>query len=305
MTSAEHRLLVMVLGWVVGSVPLALLVWQVWWVKRGEEHAVIPHEDAMPAGSFLDVSLPPPLPEVGVGVRQWKAVDGWVAVGLVGVLSVLMGPLTMSPGEGDDFKLSAAVMGLQFGFQMGLGGLVLFYLGRVRGYDLRRMFGLGRQGLGVVLGWAVGWMVPGMVAVAALNWLTMPFLLRWMGQEETSPQLMVRALLETPDAVTRGMVILSVGFGAPFMEELVFRGFLYGVGKRFTHWSYAASGSALFFGVVHGNAMSLLPLVLLGLLFTAAYEHSRNLLVPMAMHSFFNLSQLALLFYAPQLAPPV
>ncbi len=305
MTAAEHGLLVMALGWILGSVPLALLAWQVWWRKGGVEHAVIPHEDAQPAGSFLDVSLPPPLPEAsgGVGVRHWRALDGWVALGLLGVLSALMGPLTVPVGEVEAMKLSAKGMGLQFAFQLGLGGLLLFYVGKLRRLDVGRIFGLRQQRLWMVPVWALGWIVPGMVAVAALSWLTMPFLLRMIGQDEASPQLIVRALLETPDALTRGMVVLSVGLGAPFMEELVFRGFLYAVGKRFTHWSYAAGASALFFAVVHGNAMSFLPLCFLGLLFTAAYEHSRSLLVPMAMHSFFNMVQLLVLFYAPQIAP--
>ena len=85
------------------------------------------------------------------------------------------------------------------------------------------------------------------------------------------------------------------------MEELVFRGFLYSVARRFTHWSYAALASSLFFAIVHGNVHSFLPLTLLGLLFTAAYEQSKSLLVPMVMHASFNSLQIFVCFQFPEL----
>ena len=73
MTLAEHRLLLLVLAWILVSVPVALLLWQVWFRPR-PVHPVIPHEDTLPAGSFLDVALPPPLPDIGErGIAQRRA----------------------------------------------------------------------------------------------------------------------------------------------------------------------------------------------------------------------------------------
>jgi membrane protease YdiL (CAAX protease family) len=304
MTAAEHHFLLLALAWILGSVPLALLAWQVWFRPR-PRHAVIPHEDTLPAGSFLDVSLPPPLPagagESGIPLRQWKAVDGWVALGTVLLLSLLMGPLAIDPESAKAFELSPKLMSLQLAFQLGMGGLLLFYLKTGRGFNLVRIFGLKRQPLPMVPLWALGWILPGTIAILVLTGLTLPFVLKLLGLKEASPQMIVTALQATPDALTKWLAVLSVGIGAPFMEELIFRGFLYSVARRYTHWSYAALGSSLFFGVVHANAMSLLPLTCLGLLFAAAYEQSKNLLVPMCMHGAFNLCQVALMFNLPEI----
>lgn len=304
MTPAEHRLLLLTLAWILASVPIALLAFQVWFRPR-PVHPVIPHEDAVPAAAFLDVALPPPLPpaeETGLPVRHWKRVDGWVAVAFLLVLSLLMGPLTLDPELPSELKISAGLMWMQLVFQLGMAGLLLFYLAGARGFDPAALFGLKKQPLLMVPAWALAWIVPGTFAMGVINFLTMPWLLEWLGQSAASPQMIVKALGETPDALTKISVAVTVGLGAPLMEELVFRGFLYGVAKRFTHWSYAAVGSSLFFAVVHGNVMSLLPLTLLGLLFVAAYEQSKSLLVPMVMHAVFNLFQIAVMFYAPQLA---
>ena len=99
MTPAEHHLLLLALAWILASVPLALLAFQVWFRAR-PVHPVIPHEDDSPAGSFLDVPLlPVPGPREPVaGHPRWKRVDGWVALATVAVLSLLMGPLVMPPG---------------------------------------------------------------------------------------------------------------------------------------------------------------------------------------------------------------
>ncbi len=304
MTPAEHRVLVLALAWVLASIPVALVVFQVWLQPR-KIHPVIPHEDAGPAGTFLDVALPPPLPpmeERGLPVRHWKRLDGWVALGVVAVLTFLMGPLSMEPGQMADFTISANLMLVQLVFQLGFAGLVLFYLAGARGLNVVRLFGLKQRPWFRVPAWALAWIVPGTMAVGVITALTMPWLLNWLGQDKASPQMIVKALGETPDVLTKWAVAFTVGVGAPVMEELVFRGFLYGVAKRFTHWSYAALGSSLFFGVVHGNVMSLLPLTLLGLLFVAAYERTKCLLVPMVMHSIFNLVQITVMFYAPHLA---
>ena len=304
MTPAEHRVLVLALAWIVASVPLALLAFQVWFKPR-LLHPVIPHEDAVPAGTFLDVALPPPLPagqEKGLPVRHWKKMDGWVAILTMIVLSLLMGPLSMDPQSTAGFKISAGMMLMQLVFQLGMAGLLLFYLAGARGFNPVTLFGLKRQPLLMVPAWALAWILPGTHAVGFITALTMPWLLQWLGQDAATPQMIVKALGETPDPLTKLSVAVTVGLGAPFMEELFFRGFLYGVAKRFTHWTYAAVGSSLFFAVVHGNVMSLLPLTLLGLLFVAAYEQTKSLLVPMVMHAIFNLFQITVMFYAPQLA---
>jgi membrane protease YdiL (CAAX protease family) len=303
MTPAEYRLLVLILAWILVSIPLALLVWQVCFRAR-PVHPVIPHEDAAPAGTFLDVALPPSLPppvELGIPVRHWKPVDGWVALGAVLVLSRLMGPLATGPGNAVDFDLSPQVLLVNLAFQLALGGLLLFYLGVGRQLNLVRIFGLNRQPLLLIPVQAFLWLVLAFILVSVATLLLTPSLLKLLGQDEASPQLMITALRQSPDSNIRMLTALTVCLGAPFMEELLFRGFFYSTAKRFMHWSYAAVGSALFFAIIHGNVLSFIPLTVLGLVFTAAYEQSKCLLVPMLMHASFNLIQISLIFYFPHL----
>jgi len=50
--------------------------------------------------------------------------------------------------------------------------------------------------------------------------------------------------------------------------------------------------------LIHMHIPSLLPLFLLGCVLTFAYELSGSLLVPMAMHAFFNTLTLVQVFFA-------
>jgi len=91
----------------------------------------------------------------------------------------------------------------------------------------------------------------------------------------------------------RRAIYLTIFIGviiAPAAEEAVFRGFLYGVLKRYLGPLAAAVVSAAFFTAMHLNAGSLLPLFVLALCFTLAYEATGSLLVNIFMHALFNLS---------------
>jgi membrane protease YdiL (CAAX protease family) len=87
---------------------------------------------------------------------------------------------------------------------------------------------------------------------------------------------------------------------APVAEETIFRGFLYGVTKRFSERWFAAIFTSLVFACVHRHVGSTVPLFTLAMGFSIAYEVTGCLLVPIAMHSLFNMLNLALLMFAPQ-----
>lgn len=96
--------------------------------------------------------------------------------------------------------------------------------------------------------------------------------------------------------------LLAVVF-QPIVEEVLFRGYFYGVFKGWAGAVASAVFTATLFAAIHLNLASLLPLLLLALVLTLAYEWSGSLLVPIAMHMAFNGVQLAFLFWAPQLIP--
>jgi membrane protease YdiL (CAAX protease family) len=78
---------------------------------------------------------------------------------------------------------------------------------------------------------------------------------------------------------------------APFTEELFFRAALM---PRF-----GVIGSSLLFGVMHifyGSVMEVVGAIIIGILLAMAYKKSRTIMVPIAIHLFYNLLSLSLYF---------
>ncbi len=86
---------------------------------------------------------------------------------------------------------------------------------------------------------------------------------------------------------------------APVVEETLFRGFIYAVTKRLTDRWFSACFTSLMFALVHHHVGSIVPLFVLAMGFTLAYEASGCLLVPIFMHALFNAFNLALLSLHP------
>ena len=83
---------------------------------------------------------------------------------------------------------------------------------------------------------------------------------------------------------------------APVQEELIFRGYLYGLARR--HLGVGAGlvvSSALFAGI-HLHLPSFAGLFMLAVCLALAYEWTGSILVPMAMHALFNLLSVLVLF---------
>ena len=100
----------------------------------------------------------------------------------------------------------------------------------------------------------------------------------------------------------RAVLVLTALFEAPLVEEPLFRGIVFrGLLARSTP-AFAMTLSGLLFAIVHVNAASFVPLWFLGIVFAYAYWRTGTLLVPMAMHLFFNGTSLALFFAFPGLA---
>jgi membrane protease YdiL (CAAX protease family) len=92
------------------------------------------------------------------------------------------------------------------------------------------------------------------------------------------------------------IIVLAVVV-APISEEFIFRFFIYGVLRRYFGIAIGLVFNALLFAAAHTHLPSALPLFVLGICFTLAYEWSGSILVSMAMHTFFNSTQLILLAF--------
>jgi uncharacterized protein len=96
-------------------------------------------------------------------------------------------------------------------------------------------------------------------------------------------------------ALLTTLIVLGVVV-APVTEELIFRAGLFRYARqRLPRWA-ALLGPACVFGALHGNLASFAPLVMLGIIFSLAYERTGNIAVPMIAHGLFNLNSIVLLF---------
>ena len=157
---------------------------------------------------------------------------------------------------------------------------------------MRETFGVQRVG------------VPGVLVQAALLiLLALPLiygaltvthiLLAGGGYDSDTPQELVRFLAAPGAGVARAMVMVSAVFIAPVQEEFIFRGYIYGVLRRYTGPVVGILINALLFAAIHLHAPSFGGLFVLAVCLTLAYEWTGSLFVPITMHALFNLMSVA------------
>ena len=124
-----------------------------------------------------------------------------------------------------------------------------------------------------------------------------------LGAKEQTMVEILRLVERWPARIVLGLTAVLL---APVAEEVLFRGILYPTLKQFASARLALWGSSLLFAVIHFNAASFIPLLLLALLCVSLYERTQNLLAPILTHLCFNAANLALLFivqYFQRLTP--
>jgi membrane protease YdiL (CAAX protease family) len=94
-------------------------------------------------------------------------------------------------------------------------------------------------------------------------------------------------------------ILLAVGV-APLVEEFIYRGFFYGVTKKFAGPWAAMISSALVFAAIHQNPPALPAYFLLACGLTLAYERTGSIWTPIAMHVLFNAITVVVIFFFPQ-----
>ncbi len=170
---------------------------------------------------------------------------------------------------------------------------VLSYLKLLRGFNPAELFGIRQMTV-----------VTAFFVAAFLIFVTyfLIFAVKWFVEQkifggnfpDTSSQETVQSF-EHGSLTFRIVMGVSAVVVAPVVEETLFRGFLYGIGKRFTDRWFAAIVVSLLFAAMHQHVGSLVPLFVLALSFTFAYEATGCLLVPVFMHALFNALNIVLL----------
>jgi membrane protease YdiL (CAAX protease family) len=172
---------------------------------------------------------------------------------------------------------------------------------RMRKVPVREHFGLRGHLVPRAAGWAALLLpaaLPMLLVVASLTQV-------WL-QSEAVEQEMVKLFR---DVIRRGDqgAAMQIAFAgavlAPITEEFIFRGYFYGVFKRYAGALTSAAVTAALFAASHANLASLPALFVLALCFTVAYEATGSLLVPIGMHALFNSASLSLLYWQATQAP--
>lgn len=111
---------------------------------------------------------------------------------------------------------------------------------------------------------------------------------------EAPPQDIVLLFAKSGDWLSLGLMIGFAVLVAPCTEETVFRIGLFRWLRGRISRPLALLLPALFFAFIHGSIAALVPLVVLSLVFSFAYERTGEPAVPIVAHALFNLNTLVL-----------
>lgn len=120
--------------------------------------------------------------------------------------------------------------------------------------------------------------------------------------ETNDAQLIVRYFLEHPDPRHRAAVIVMAVIVAPMAEEILFRGYFYGVIRRYGGRLPAIFTSSLLFAAIHVHLPSMLGLGTLAVILCLLYERTGSLWATITMHATFNTMTIAVLILWPEMA---
>jgi membrane protease YdiL (CAAX protease family) len=156
------------------------------------------------------------------------------------------------------------------------------------------LFGMRQMTVVMAFIWAVGALFVTYFAMFGAKWFVERVL--YHGNfPDSSSQETVEAFEHSAGIGFRLLMGITAVVIAPVVEETLFRGFIYAVTKRVTDRWFSACFTSLMFALVHHHVGSIVPLFVLAMGFTIAYEATGCLLVPIFMHAIFNGLNIVLL----------
>jgi membrane protease YdiL (CAAX protease family) len=105
---------------------------------------------------------------------------------------------------------------------------------------------------------------------------------------DAQPQPLLQFLAGNSDLHGRLLLIVTAILIAPISEELIFRGYIFGVLRRYAGPWWAMIISASIFAAIHAHIPSLAGLFVLAVTLTLVYQSTGSLWTPMLMHALFN-----------------
>ncbi|QTN30826.1 CPBP family intramembrane metalloprotease [Akkermansiaceae bacterium] len=236
---------------------------------------------------------PPAHPAGKVAVWPYRGLDLLGFLMVIGVF-YMMAALNAVAGDSDAApKINAVAVAFSIGFQFFMAGIVIIVvIGRVNPVA---WLGLAWKK------WPMAFLIAPMAVVsmwvlfAGLQVAGYMDLLDKLGVEKV--QDTVTMFQTEKDIVVLVLLAVAAALVAPICEEIVFRGYLYPVAKKYAGPWVAALATALIFSAAHGSFSALLPLFAFGLALVAIYEFTGSIWAPMAVHFLFNSATVAAQFY--------
>ena len=88
-------------------------------------------------------------------------------------------------------------------------------------------------------------------------------------------------------------ILLGGAVFAPIIEEIIFRGFIFGGLTKRYGWVKAAAISSALFALIHMQPFAILPIFILGVIFAFLYQYSGSIWPAVVMHMSSNLLALS------------
>ncbi len=215
----------------------------------------------------------------------------WVVV-CGGILTQVLSTLLFTPlALSEDGKLIFANVALQMGE---LAGVALYYFG-LKGGRLPRDFAPKKALLAGAATFVIA--IP-FVTIAGLGWQGLMLL---CGLPVEKQEIIGRLANAESPALLAGMIALAT-FTAPIAEELIFRaGIFRYVRTRLPRWA-ALLLPACLFAALHLNLASFAQLIVLGIIFSLAYERTGRIGTAIVAHALFNAQSVVLVLIDPSAA---
>lgn len=172
---------------------------------------------------------------------------------------------------------------------------------KVRHHSLTELFGWRRVPFFRLGGRAVVFLLAAFPLVAVMN-IAMAGLLGDRGEMQDVVKYFLNANQRHDYAAIIETIVLAAVV-APIFEEFIFRGFLYGVARRYFGMTPAIILVSALFGAIHSNLAALPGLTVLSMCFCLAYEVTGSLFTSMIMHALFNLTSLVLMMLSMHALP--
>jgi membrane protease YdiL (CAAX protease family) len=153
-----------------------------------------------------------------------------------------------------------------------------------------------QAGAGSVLKISTGYLLAGLPVLLVASGLW-NFFLTYLVQVPIKAQEVIDIFVHTDSVTDRILLTLLAAVIAPVTEELIFRGYLYQVAKRYMGFLASMILVSILFSLIHVSLAASVPLFLLAILLTLSYERTGSIMTPIIMHAIFNSLTISQLWF--------